>query len=252
MFDPAMLMLLFAAGLAGGAMNALAGGGTFATMPALIAAGLPSPIANATSIVALQPGAMASAWGFRDGLAPLGGVGVRTLGLVTFAGGAVGALMLVATPTRAFDLVVPWLLLIATLALALGPGAAHFLARHAAPGRGALIAMQALLGVYGGYFGGGIGMMLTAAYGLLAGAAPHRVMGQRTLMLAIANAAATILFVALAMVRWDAAIPMLGGAVLGGWLGARIGRIASPGLVRAVTLIVAIGTTIVFFARAYR
>lgn len=252
MLDPATIALLFAAGIAGGAMNALAGGGTFATMPALIAVGLPSPIANATSIVALQPGAMASAWGFRHGLAPLAGVGIRTLSIVTFIGGAAGALLLVATPTRAFDLVVPWLLLLATLALAFGPRAARLLAEHASPGRGALIVTQGLLGIYGGYFGGGIGMMLTAAYGLLAGQPPHRVMAPRTLMLAIANAAATILFVTIGMVRWDAAIPMLGGAILGGWLGARLGNIASPALIRGATLLIAALTTAIFFARVWR
>ena len=97
------LLLAALAGLIGGAMNALAGGGTFATMPALIALGLPSPIANATSNVALQPGAMSAAWGFRDGLEPLGGISIQTLAAITFAGGLVGSLLLVITPTRTFD-----------------------------------------------------------------------------------------------------------------------------------------------------
>jgi uncharacterized protein len=91
------MALAAAAGLVGGTMNALAGGGTFATMPALIALGLPSPVANATSNVALQPGAMAAAWGYRAGLEPLGGLSIRVLSAITFVAGLGGSLLLVAT-----------------------------------------------------------------------------------------------------------------------------------------------------------
>jgi len=158
----ATLTLAAAAGLIGGAMNALAGGGTFATMPALIALGLPSTEANATSNVALQPGAMASAWAFREQLEPLGGVGIGTLSAITFAGGLAGSLLLVATPTRTFDLVIPWLLLLAFLAIAFGKAAAKALAARVTIGRPTLMSAQALLGLYGGYFGGGVGIMTTA------------------------------------------------------------------------------------------
>lgn len=249
--DPAALALAFAAGMLGGTMNALAGGGTFATMPALIAIGLPGPIANATSNVALQPGAIASAWTYRAGLQPIGGVGWRTLAAITFMSGIVGSLLLVVTPSRVFDVVVPWLLLVATIAIAFGRRAAEALQRHAAPGPRALVAAQALLGVYGGYFGGGVGLMLTAAWGLLAGEPPHRLMAPRTLMLAMANAAATIVFVGFGMVGWAACVPMLAGALVGGWAGALVGRRLPPGLVRGWTLLVTTATTIVFFVRAY-
>ena len=251
MLDPATIALAAAAGMLGGAMNALAGGGTFATMPALIAIGLPSPIANASSNVALQPGAIASAWTYRRGLGPIGGVGVRTLAGITFMAGIVGSLLLVVTPTRVFDIVIPWLLLLATVAIAFGKRAAEALQRHASPGPRALVAAQVLLGVYGGYFGGGVGLMLTATWGLLAGEPPHRLMAPRTLMLAMANAAAAIVFVSFGMVRWDACVPMLAGALVGGWAGAHLGKRLSPGLVRGWTLIVTIVTTAVFFVRAY-
>ncbi|WP_294261028.1 sulfite exporter TauE/SafE family protein [uncultured Sphingomonas sp.] len=251
MLDPATIALAAAAGMLGGAMNALAGGGTFATMPALIAIGLPSPIANATSNVALQPGAIASAWTYRKGLGPIGGVGVRTLAGITFVAGIVGSLLLVVTPTSVFDIVIPWLLLLATIAIAFGSRAAAALQRHAAPGPRALVAAQVLLGVYGGYFGGGVGLMLTATWGLLAGAPPHKLMAPRTLMLAMANAAAAVVFVTFGMVRWEACVPMLAGALVGGWAGAHLGKRLSPGLVRGWTLIVTTVTTIVFFVRAY-
>ncbi|HTG39592.1 sulfite exporter TauE/SafE family protein [Sphingomonas sp.] len=249
--EPLTLALAAGAGLLGGAMNALAGGGTFATMPALIAIGLPSPIANATSNVALQPGAIASAWTYRDGLQPIGGVAIRTLSAITFCAALLGSLLLVFTPTAVFDIVIPWLLLLATLAIAFGKRAALALQRHAAPGRRALIGAQVLLGIYGGYFGGGLGLMLTATWGLLAGEPPHRLMAPRTLMLAMGNAAATLMFIGFGMVRWEACAPMLLGAVLGGWLGARVGQRLPAGLIRAWTLFVTVVTTMVFFARAY-
>ena len=239
------------AGLLGGAMNALAGGGTFATMPALIVLGLPSPQANATSNVALQPGAMSAAWAFRDGLEPLGGVSIRTLGAITFAGGLAGSLLLVATPTHVFDLVIPWLLLVAFLAIAFGKRAADALRARITIGTRTLMTAQALLGVYGGYFGGGVGLMTTATYGLLAGVAPHRLMAPRTLMLAIANTAAAIIFIAMGMVRWWACVPMLMGAIIGGFLGARLGKSLPAAIIRVWTLSVTAATTAIFFWRAY-
>ena len=240
------------AGILGGTMNALAGGGTFATMPALIALGLPSPIANATSNVALQPGAIASAWTYRDGLAPLGGISVRMLTAITFTGGLAGSLLLVATPTRIFDIVIPWLLLLATLALAFGKRASDALHSRVAIGRSTLIVVQLFLGIYGGYFGGGVGLMMTAAWGLLAGHAPHHLAAPRTLMLAVANAAAAIIFIMTSMVMWAFAIPMMVGATIGGTLGARVGKILPPSIIRIVTLLVTAGMTVIFFIRAYR
>ncbi len=247
----ATALLAAGAGLVGGAMNALAGGGTFATMPALIAMGLPSPQANATSNVALQPGAMSAAWGFRDGLEPLGGLSIRLLSLITFFGGLFGSLLLVATPTRAFDLVIPWLLLIAFLAIVFGKQAAEALRHRVSIGAKTLTIAQALLGFYGGYFGGGVGIMTTAAYGLLADVPPHRLMAPRTLMLAVANTAAALVFIGFGMVRWSACLPMLLGAVAGGWGGARLGKVLSPFAIRLWTIGVTGVTTAVFFWRAY-
>lgn len=232
-------------------MNALAGGGTFATLPALIAIGLPSTAANATSNVALLPGAATSAWAFRDELGPVGGVSPRLLGIVTFVAALGGSALLVVTPTRTFDVIIPWLLLFASLVLAFGKRAAGWLHDRVAIGPRTLIAVQGLLGIYGGYFGGGVGLMTTALYGLLAGIEPRGLFAQRTLMLAIANLAAAFVFVATGLVRWPACVPMLIGAVIGGWAGAHLGKRLPAGAVRGWTLFVAIATTIVFFVRAY-
>jgi uncharacterized membrane protein YfcA len=249
--DPASLLLPAAAGMLGGAMNALAGGGTFATLPVLIALGLPSNVANATSNVALLPGAGASAWAYRDELAPVGGISVRVLAGITFAGGLVGSTLLVLTPSRAFDLIIPWLLLFAFVVMAFGRYASDWLHARVTIGPRTLITAQSLLGVYGGYFGGGVGLITTAVYGLLAAADPRSLFSIRTLMLAVANFAAAFVFIAIGMVRWGACLPMLAGGILGGWLGARIGKKLSHRLVRIWTLLVTGATTIVFFVRAY-
>jgi hypothetical protein len=232
-------------------MNALAGGGTFVTLPALIALRLPANVANATSNVALLPGAATSAAHFRDELEPVGGLPVRVLGAITFTGGVVGSVLLVLTPTRAFDFIIPWLLLLGLIAMLFGKRASDWLHQRVTIGRRTLVVAQSLLAIYGGYFGGGVGLMTTAAYGLLAGAHPRSLFAVRTLMLAIANFAAAIAFVTVGLVRWTLCLPMLLGAIVGGWLGAELGRRLSHRLVRNWTLLVTSETTIVFFARAY-
>jgi uncharacterized protein len=232
-------------------MNALAGGGTFATLPALIALGLPANAANATSNVALLPGAVASAAEYRDELEPVGGLSVALLSAITFAGGIIGSVLLVLTPTRAFDFIIPWLLLLGLVAMLFGKSASNWLHERVRIGLPTLVVAQSMLSIYGGYFGGGVGLMLTATYGLLAGAHPRSLFSVRTWVLSIANFAAAIVFVAVGLVRWAACLPMLAGAVLGGWLGAKVGRRLPPRAVRAWTLLVTAATTIIFFVRAY-
>jgi uncharacterized membrane protein YfcA len=244
-------LLALGAGALGGAMNALAGGGTFATLPALIAIGLPSTAANATSNVALLPGAATSAWAFRDEIGPVGGVSPRLLGVVTFVAALGGSLLLVLTPAATFDVIIAWLMLFGTLVLAFGKRAGAWLHDRVTIGPRTLVAVQSVLGIYGGYFGGGVGLITTALYGLLARIEPRELFAQRTLMLAIGNLAAACVFVATGLVRWQACLPMLVGAVIGGWAGAHFGKRLPAGAVRAWTLLVALGTTIAFFIRAY-
>jgi uncharacterized membrane protein YfcA len=232
-------------------MNALAGGGTFATLPALIALGLPANRANATSNVALLPGAAASAFEFRDELEPLGGLSVRTLSVITFAGGLVGSVLLVLTPSNDFDFIIPWLLLLGLAVMLFGKSASSWLHERVTIGRRTFVGAQSLLAVYGGYFGGGVGLMTTATYGLLAEAHPRSLFAMRTLMLAIANLAAAIIFVSTGLVDWWACLPMLVGSILGGWIGAKVSKRLPHEMVRIWTLLVTTGTTIVFFIRAY-
>src|ERR1700727_1738754 len=124
------LGVIAGAGVLAGMMNALAGGGSFVSLPALIAAGVPSVNANTSSTVALFPGQLASSWTYRDGLGPIGSVALRSLVVVTFIGGAIGAVLLLLTPIKTFDLVLPWLMAIATVALLFGARLGELLRRH--------------------------------------------------------------------------------------------------------------------------
>ena len=244
-------LLLFLAGFAAGAMNALAGGGSFVSLPALIAAGVPSVNANASSTVALFPGGLASVWVYRDGLGRVCGIPLLPTAIATLLGGLLGSLLLLWTPSTLFDRVLPWLLLIATLMLAFGQRIGPWLRARITLGLPAVLAVQFSLGIYGGYFGGAVGLMMMAAWSILDGADVKALNAPRTLMVSAANGVAILVFAILGAVRWQATLLVGLGAVFGGWGGAQLGRGLSPAIVRAATLALAGGTTIAFFIRSY-
>ena len=235
-------------------MNALAGGGTFATCRRCSRSACRPIVANATSNVALLPGAAASAWGFRDELRPIGGLSRadrwrRSPSSPALAGSA----LLVATPTRAFDLIVPWLLLIAFAGDRVRrKRAPSWLHARVTIGPRTLLVAQALLGIYGGYFGGGVGLMTTATYGLLAGA-----VAARAVRAAHADAGGRELRRGLRVRRRRAGA--LGGVRCRCWRAASSAAGREPvsasgcraGAVRAWTILVTAATTAVFFWRAY-
>jgi uncharacterized protein len=245
------LFVVGGAGLIAGMMNALAGGGSFVTLPALIAAGVPSVNANTSSTVALFPGTLMSAWTYRDGLGPIGSVKLRSLVVVTFIGGAFGAVLLLLTPIKTFDLVLPWLMAIATVMLALGSRLGEMLRRHWRIGAAAVLAVQFCLGIYGGYFGGGVGIMMMAVWSLLGERTLKSFNAPRTLLVSAANTIAVLIFIGAQSVSWRETLVMLAAATLGGYLGALIGRRAPAGVVRGGTLLVSVSITLAFFARAY-
>jgi uncharacterized protein len=245
------LYLIAAAGLLAGMMNALAGGGSFVTLPALIAAGVPSVIANTSSTVALYPGQLTSAWTYRDGLGPIGSVPLRSLIIATFVGGALGAVLLLRTPIKTFDVVLPWLLAIATVALSLGARLGEMLRRHWQISAPTVLVVQFCLGVYGGYFGGGVGIMMMAVWSLLSNRSLKSFNAPRTLLVSAANTIAVLIFIAAQSVRWREALVMLAAAALGGYCGALIGRRAPAGIIRGGTLLLSVSITVVFFVRAY-
>lgn len=245
------LSITFFAGVVAGAMNALAGGGSFVSLPALIAAGVPPVMANTSSTVALYPGGLASAWAYRDGLGPVGAVPLRALLVATLLGGLAGAVLLLHTSSAAFTFVLPWLLLVASIALAFGRRIGEALRARFRIHAHAVLAVQFVLGVYGGYFGGAVGIMMMAMWGLLDKRDLKLLNAPRTLLVSAANTVAVLAFVIAGAVRWPETLAMLLGAILGGYGGARLGRRASPGLVRAGTLLATACITLAFFAKTY-
>ena len=245
------LWLVAGAGVLAGAMNALAGGGSFVSLPALIAAGVPPVLANTSSTVALYPGGIASAWAYRDGLAGVGGVGLRPLLIVTLLGGIAGALLLLHTSAKAFNAVLPWLLLVASIALAFGRRLGDWMRAHWRVGPGAVLGLQFALGVYGGYFGGAVGIMMMAVWGLLGVRDIKTMQPPRTLMVTAANTMAVLIFIFAGAVQWRETSVMLVAAIAGGYGGALLGKRIPAPVIRAGTLVLTACITVAFFVRAY-
>jgi uncharacterized protein len=243
--------LLIGAGFVAGAMNSVAGGGTFVTLPALTLAGLPPTVANASSTVALFPATLASSWAYRDDVQPLEGVGTGGLLMASLAGGLTGALLLLSTPERAFTLIVPWLLLAATIALASGARLGQALRSVGLRmGRRSLLIAQFVLGIYGGYFGGAVGLMILAVWTLFTRIELQSMTPLRILMVAAANGVAVICFALSGNIHWRETLVVMAGGIAGGYLGAHAGRRLPASVVRALILAITIVTTAGFFLRA--
>jgi uncharacterized protein len=246
-----MAILTFSAGMVAGAMNALAGGGSFVSLPALIAAGVPPVQANTSSTVALFPGGLASAWAYRDGLTSIRTISLRALLATTLCGGLVGAILLLRTSSAAFTFVLPWLLLVASVALAFGRRIGEALRARWHIHAYAVLAIQFALGVYGGYFGGAVGIMMIAIWGLLDNRDLKHLNAPRTLLVSAANMVAVLAFIVANAVRWPETLTMLVGAIIGGYGGAHIGRRAPPSIIRGITLLTTSCITLVFFVKTY-
>jgi uncharacterized membrane protein YfcA len=232
-------------------MNAMAGGGSFVSLPALIAVGVPSVQANASSTVALFPGSVASTWAYRSGLCPIGGVSLRPMLVVTLVGGIAGAFLLLYTPTHVFDVILPWLLLVASSALAFGRPIRDWLRSRWRIGRTAVLAAQFVLGIYGGYFGGAVGIMMLAVWGLVDEHSIKELNPTRTLMVGAANGIAVVTFILAHAVQWPETLAMLVGGTVGGYAGAHVGKRLPAPVIRIGTLLVTAAITIAFFVKAY-
>ncbi len=243
-------LLLIAAALGAGLMNSVAGGGSFLTFPALVFTGVPSIIANATSTVALFPGALASAWAYREDFKGLERIPLKPALAVSIAGGVVGALLLLVTSQKTFDLIIPWLLLGATASFALGPAMMKRLQRQNWMGPKTLIFFQFIVGIYGGYFGGAVGIIMLAVWTLAGMRNIHAMNGGRTLLGGVMNAAAVVCFIIARKIWWLQTAMMLVAAVTGGYAGARFARRVNPVWVRTIIIAVSITVTAAFFLRS--
>lgn len=244
-------LLLLGAGLLAGAMNAVAGGGSFVGFPAMVAVGLSPIVANASNTVALCPGTIASTWARRHDLRDVAGIGPAVMVPVTLAGGAAGAILLLITPGATFDVVIPWLLLLATLTFVGGRQLGEWLRRRVTIGRLPFLAIQFLLAVYGGYFGGAVGLMMLAVWSLLDGADLQALAPMRTMMASTANAAAVICFVLAGVVRWPELLAMMLAAIAGGYYGARYAGLLPPAVLRWFVVALSALVTAVFFRRMF-
>ena len=241
--------LLIGAGLLAGAMNAVAGGGSFATFPALIFAGLPPVMANATSTVALLPGTLASSWAYRDRMTGVGGLKLRVLAPITLVGGLIGALLLLFTPSGIFDAAIPWLLLLATLVFAGGRELVHAVSGTVRIGKTPVLIGQFLVAIYGGYFGGAVGLMMLAVWSLFDSADLKAMAPARTLLTSAANTMAVVCFVLAGAVRWPELAAMLPAVVAGGYLGALGARFLPPAAIRVAVIVLCASVTVYFFRR---
>lgn len=242
-------LLLALAGFAAGTQNAIAGGGSFLTFPALLLAGLDARAANITSTVALFPGQVTTGFAGRRLVSGTPELGFRWLAGVSLVGGVVGALLLLATPAAFFEQLVPWLILFATAVFAYGsffrPGAAGGIRI----GRRGSIVAQSLIGVYGGYFGGGIGFLMLAAL-TVAGLDVRRAGATKNVLNAAMNASAVAVFLASPAVAWLPAVAVGLGAIGGGQVGAWMLRRVDERYLRYGVIGVGVVLTVAMFSRA--
>jgi uncharacterized protein len=237
------------AAAAGGAINSVAGGGSFIAFPSLLFAGVAPIPANATNTVALWPASVASAFGYRR---ELGGVGrdLVSLGVAAFFGGLVGSILLLRTSEGAFVKLIPWLLLFATVLFSMG-GVLRARPREVRRPTALAVFAEFAISVYGGYFGGGMGIMMLAVLTLLGMTDIHRMNAVKNVLAALINGVAVVAFIVAGAVRWAPGVVMIAGGIGGGYAGARIARRVEAKYVRWLVLGVAWTMTIYFFVKTY-
>ena len=249
------VIFLFFAGALGGALNSVAGGGSFIAFPALLFTGVPPIPANATNTIALWTAAAASGGAYRKELDVPRRVMIPLLA-ASLVGGVVGALLLLKTPARTFLQILPWLTLGATLLFAFGKklaGGRNSILEHEATG-GALAAatlFQLMVAVYGGYFGGGMGIVMLAMLAALGMTHIHAMNALKSVMGFVINGVAVVTFVIAGAVYWKPGIPMIAGGIAGGFLGAHYAQKLPQAWIRVFVVLVGAGMTVYFFWKAY-
>ena len=267
-------IFLVGSSVAAGAINSVAGGGTLVSFPAALAAGLPPLVANATNAVAMTPGSLAAAWAYRRFLGDRKHLALLLM-LPSAAGAMLGAIVLRYTKPSVFSAIVPWLILGATLVMLLQQVGVH-LTRAAAPSPASprtgqeaptvtdapppegtassrrmalVIFFQFLVGIYGGYFGGAMGIIMLAYLSLLGGMEIHQMNSIKNALAALVNGVASVYFFASGMIDPRAAVLMTVGAIAGGFAGARVARKIQPRVVRWTVIAIGLSLAAVFGAR---
>lgn len=255
---PTQAIFLFVAALIAGTLNSIAGGGSFVSFPALLFLRMPPVEANATNTVALWPGLAASSGAYLKRLAVPPRILVPLVA-TSIAGGLAGALLLVKTPPHTFMHLVPWLLLAGTLLFAFG-NKFRVLARH---DRGTelahtswkaitiISALELAVGIYGGYFGAGIGFITLGMLSAIGMTDIHNINALRTLLATVINAVAVATFILAGKVLWLVFLTMTVGAMTGGWFGAHFSQKADPRKLRALVIFIGLSMSAYFFIKTY-
>jgi uncharacterized membrane protein YfcA len=243
-------ILLYFAAVAGGAINSVAGGGSFVAFPALLFAGVAPVPANATNTIALWPGSLASVLAYRRELDEVKRE-LFPLAVAALAGGLIGSLLLLNTKEHTFVLLIPWLLLFATVLFTFGGAVARKLTRGARAPLWLASFAQLGISVYGGYFGGGMGIMMLAVLTLLGMTHIHRMNALKNVLGALINGVAVVAFIVAGAVRWAPGVVMIAGGITGGYAGAALARRVNPKYVRWIVMAIAWSMTTYFFVKTY-
>ena len=237
---PFEVVAIFAAGLAAGTINTIVGSGSLITFPTLLAFGYSPVVANVSNTLGLVPGSISGAIGYRAELVGQRPRAIR-LGVVAGLGGLTGGVVLLSLPATSFERIVPFLILVACGLVAIQPRLSRAMAARRADGRTHTLPLAItvyLTGVYGGYFGAAQGVILIALLGIFIGEGMQRLNALKNVLAAIVNGVAAILFVLVAPVAWQPAFLIAIGAIIGGQIGARVGRRLPPLLLRGVIIVV--------------
>ena len=250
--SPLEITVLTIAAILAGAINAIAGGGTILTFPALLAFGMPAIRANATSTLALLVGIVGSTYGYRDHM-PAARVWIKKFGVVSVIGGFLGAVLLTRTPDEAFEKLVPFLLLFATV-LFMAQNAFRRLAVAEAHGtrHGKLaLVLQFFVALYGGYFGAGIGILMLAAFGLMGLQHIHEMNALKTVLSMFINLVAAAYFIFAGLIEWPQAVIMTLGATVGYFAGARFAQGIPQRRVRRIITGIGLGISALMFWKQF-
>ena len=248
MIEPGLAGLLFAAGVWAGAQNALAGGGSFVTLPALIVSGLDPRAANITSTLALFPGQVTTGYAGRSLVAGAERLSFRTLAIISLCGGVAGAFLLLATPPAVFAAMVPWLVLAATALFAWSSFGPKPKVASQPPPAWVSATIQSVIAVYGGFFGGGAGIMTLAAL-TLARMPVRNAAGTKNVLVALANISAAVVLAFSGAVAWWSALALGAGAMLGGYGGAQLLKRLPAQAIRVGVVAIGAALTIGLFLR---
>lgn len=239
--DVGIAALLMLAGLVGGVVNAIAGGATLITFPAMLAAGLPPVVANASNAIAVSPGHLMAAISDRGQLPPLDQE-LKVSLAAAFVGGGLGAGLLLVTPERLFTLMVPALIAVATLIFAFGRQIQTALPARTMDGAARAPALVPTA-IYGGYFGAGLGVMLMAVITLTGREEVRAANALKNLLASAVNAASLVIFAMQGVVHWPSTLVMLVGALAGGVVGGRLAAVLPAPVVKTVVIVIGAAMT---------